>query len=556
MEMIQSFLHQSVGFLIPLVILLGALIFVHELGHFLVAKYYKVKVEVFSLGFGKKLIQYKHGDTVYCLSLIPFGGYVKMYGENPADDISEENKKVSFLHKPVGQRIAIVLAGPLMNLLFAFVLFSAIAEIGDLKALPVVGQVQPYTEVAEFGIQPGDKILSVNGDAIANWDEYKLKINSAASDTVTINYENYLTEETKSVSLKLKTIKNPNILSFKDTVRTVDGLDIVTFGTSIGVADLNSSAFKSGLRTGDRIVKFQDKEVSRWYEIEKILAANTSLTLKLLVERTSAESKTPEEIEFILPSETVVTNLNAVGIERPDLYVGIISPGSAAEKAGLQVADKFIEINSKPLKYWNDLTNSISAYSKETGPLNVSILRNGKKETILITPAMLTQENPMTGKKEESLKIGVGPILTMVPPPTQAFPARSFSESILTGIEETNTWVVSTVVGFVRLFQNKVSAKSIGGPIMIGQIASESFKIGLVPFLKIMAIISINLFIINLLPIPVLDGGHLVLFTIEAVKGAPVSMRKVAIAQQIGFFLLLFLMVFAMFNDISRVLGS
>jgi regulator of sigma E protease len=463
---------------------------------------------------------------------------------------------VSFLHKPVGQRIAIVLAGPLMNLFFAFILFFAIAHIGDVKALPVIGQVQPYTESFEKGLRAGDKILTVNGQAIPHWDAYKAAIDSAPSDVVSITYSEYATASEKSTELKLKTIENPNILSLKDTVRTVDGLDAIAIGTTVGISDLNSLAFKSGLRTADRILKIQDTEVNRWFEVEKIVRENTSQSLKLSVERAAADAKVPETLEFIIPNEQAITDLSTIGIERPDLYIGIISPGSAAEKAGLKIGDKFLSINSMPLVHWVDLTNNIKTYKKETGPLQVQIIREGQKQNVTIEPAMLAQENPLTGKTEESLKIGVGPVLTMAPPPTEAFPVTSIADGFTVGIQETNTWVVSTVVGFLRLFQNKVSTKSIGGPIMIGQIASESFKIGLVPFLKIMAIISINLFIINLLPIPVLDGGHLVLFTIEAIKGAPVSLRKVAIAQQIGFFLLLFLMIFAMFNDISRVIGS
>jgi regulator of sigma E protease len=555
MEMIQSFLHQSIGFLIPLIILLGALIFVHELGHFLVAKYFGVKVEVFSLGFGKKLLQFKRGDTVYCISLIPFGGYVKMYGENPSEEVSEENKKVSFLHKPVGQRIAVVLAGPVMNLIFAFVLFFTIAKIGDQKALAIVGQVQPYTE-AHAILQPGDKVLSVNNDTIEHWEQYKAALDSAPSDSVEIKFQKNGSEEIKTAKLQLKTIENPNILSLKERIRTIDGIDVIAIGTSVGVGNIESAAYKSGLRTGDRIVKFQDKDIARWYELEAIARTNTSTSLKFIVERTTADSKTPESLEFILPSEQVVTDLSTIGIEKPDLYVGVISPDSAADKAGLKIGDKFVKINHVTLTHWVDLTNNVKTYSKETGPLNIKILRDGKELDLAITPSILAQENPLTGKTEESLKIGVGPVMTMAPPLTEAFPAKSLLEGFRTGIHETNTWVVSTAVGFVRLFQNRVSTKSIGGPIMIGQIASESFKIGLIPFLKIMAIISINLFLINLLPIPVLDGGHLVLFTIEAIKGAPVSLKKVAIAQQIGFFILLFLMIFAMFNDISRVLGS
>jgi len=150
--------------------------------------------------------------------------------------------------------------------------------------------------------------------------------------------------------------------------------------------------------------------------------------------------------------------------------------------------------------------------------------------------------------------MGVITAMTVAPPYTFIERTSNPAEAIATGFSKTLYWTKATVMSFVRLIQNKVSAKSIGGPIMIGQLASRTFEIGVSPFMKIMAIISINLFVLNLLPIPILDGGHLVFYTIEAIKGAPLSMRKMEIAQQVGLVLLLALMVFAFVNDVTRLL--
>ena len=147
---------------LPFVILLGLLVFVHELGHFLVARMCGVRVEVFSLGFGKKLISWKYGDTTYCVSLIPLGGFVKMFGEQGSEHIlTDEDKKVAYSHKTPWQRIAIVLAGPLMNFFFAVAVFSAIAQVGELTRAATVAAVKPGSEAARAGFKAGDKILKI-----------------------------------------------------------------------------------------------------------------------------------------------------------------------------------------------------------------------------------------------------------------------------------------------------------------------------------------------------------------------------------------------------------
>ncbi|MBX9767285.1 MAG: RIP metalloprotease RseP, partial [Bdellovibrionales bacterium] len=213
MEIIVGFLQQGFQFVFALVVLLGILVFVHEMGHFLVAKYFGVRVEVFSLGFGKKLYKRKYGDTEYCLSLIPLGGYVKMYGDDPTADVPENMKKVSFLHKPVGQRIWIVLAGPLMNLFFAILLFSLIAVVGEEMPKPIAGDISPMTEAAKAGFESGDLIQKINGTPVKTWDEFKKILHSIGEGTAKISVERFATKEVKEISAPTKMIPNDNVLS-------------------------------------------------------------------------------------------------------------------------------------------------------------------------------------------------------------------------------------------------------------------------------------------------------------------------------------------------------
>ena len=567
-ESISGILTQGFYYIVPLIILLGMLIFIHELGHFLVARWCGVKVEVFSLGFGKKLFQFQRGDTVYCLSAIPFGGYVKMYGEDPRADIPEEQKRVSFSHKNVWQRIAVVLAGPLMNLFFAAFLFWALAQIGEKQPAAVVGQLTPASMADQLGFKLGDSILKVNDIEPRSFIEFRNYIESKELGTnFKVSLKNHASQEVRDIEFQSVLVNNPNIMSLDKQVPGIDGLDIVPQASSVGIieqiAAQESPAYKAGLRTGHYIVSINGKEISRFYELETaIAAADTTQELKLQVQILSDKGEKESEYTASLswPSNFVASNvtekLKALGIENPELYASSISPDSASAKAGLEVGDRILSINNSSLNHWRDLTSMVQSYKEGDAAFDV-LVRRGKEELVLkMTPSVLSFTNPITGKEEKSMKIGMGTAMAMAAPELSLFKARNFSESIDLGIGSTIEWTKNTVLSFVKLFQNEVSAKSIGGPIMIGQLASESFKMGLASFLKIMAIISINLFVLNLLPVPVLDGGHLLFYTIEVIRGAPLSLKKLEVAQQMGMVLLLGLMVFALFNDISRVIGG
>lgn len=552
MEAIIGYIHQGFSFIIPLIILLGLLIFVHELGHFLVAKYFGVRVETFSLGFGKKIFKYKRGDTEYCISLFPLGGYVKMFGDDPTAEVSESEKQFAFNYKPVGQRIGVVLAGPFMNFFFAILLFSLIALVGEETIQPKLGDVPQNSQAYADGFRPGDTILKIDDQPIETWEQVQAQIEEKPDRNLNFVVQRDSSSDLEKITAKTKLAPNKNILSSEDYVGEIDGLGFASSAATIGINSENSAAYKAGLRTGDQIVAVDGKDILRFKELATAIEASPGSNVSLKVQPAD-EKKEAYTIEISKTKAGPLELLTSFGIESSDLYVSKVMEKSAAEKAGMKEGDRIVSINDKPVSSWQEIVSAIQAYAPGDKALTVAIKRDGKAEKVEITPELIDQASP-TGKSKQVYALGVVTAMSVAPPYTFKVKTSNPAKAIKIGAVKAVYWTKATIMSFVRLIQNKVSAKSIGGPIMIGQLASKTFEIGISPFMKIMAIISINLFVLNLLPVPILDGGHLLFYVIEAIKGAPLSMRKMEIAQQVGLVLLLALMVFAFVNDITRLL--
>ncbi|MGB6012767.1 MAG: RIP metalloprotease RseP [Desulfobacterales bacterium] len=348
-----------------LVIVLGVLIFFHELGHFLVARLLGVGVETFSLGFGPKMIGKKIGITDYRISAIPLGGYVKMVGEQPDADLDPADIPLSFTHKNVFKRILIVAAGPFFNLLLALIIFYGIFQISGMLILkPSIGEVNEGTPAYRTGLKKGDLVVSIDGVKISTWEDMAKMITTSKGKTLSIS------------------------VIHSNSMRVVD----------------------------------------------------------------------------VTPEPKIFKNIFNEDIER--YVIGVTASG-----------DFF------------------------TKDLNVF---------------------------------------------------QALSQSFI----QTYQITALTIKGVVKLFQGTVSPKTLGGPIMIAQMAGQEARAGVVNFIFFIALISINLAILNFLPIPVLDGGHLLFFFVEAVTGRPVSIKIREIAQQAGIFVLILLMIYVFYNDIARVFLS
>jgi regulator of sigma E protease len=564
MESFVNLLQGLIAGTVPTIILLGLLIFVHELGHFLVAKYYKVRVEVFSLGFGPKLFKFKRGDTVYAISLIPLGGYVKMFGDDPTAEVSSEQRPYSFIHKPVAQRIAVVLAGPLMNLLFALILFGAIAKVGETALAPKIGDVDPQTAAYAAGFRSGDTVVNVGGQNVRTWDDFEKTVESSADKALGVQVTRADSGETANLQATPKLVKNKNILSWDRQIGEIEGLQYLSRASIVGVRTPESPAGKSGLLTGDIVQSINGTKITKWRELQQVVEKNSgAATLEMEVERGALDETKKEtsaqKITIAVPADVkgkpAAEVLQALGLEFPDLYLGRVEKKSPAEEGGLKKGDRIVAIDGKPVNTFEEVTTSIRSYGQThkdgKSPLAVGVLREGKEVDLKVAPN-LNDAMTAQGKEEKAFKVG---IMNMGAPAQPTTFELSFSNPIeiaTRAAAQTWKWTSLTVLSFVRLFQAEVSPKNIGGFLSIGKMANKSFQIGLSAFLNVMAIISINLFILNLLPVPVLDGGHLVFYSIEALRGAPLSMRKMEIAQQVGLVLLLALMVFALFNDVTR----
>ncbi len=561
MMSITNLLGQLYSNVVPFVVLLGILIFVHELGHFMVARFCGVRVEVFSLGFGKKLLSYKKGDTTYCLSLIPLGGYVKMFGEQPMKTneanesvpLSDDEQKVSFTHKNVWQRIAIVLAGPLMNFFFAILIFSFIAQIGEEARSPVIADVQKESAAAKMGLSPGDRIIEVGGVSVQSYEEFQKNLNLHKNSTVQATVET-IAKDKKTLSLDVAAIKNPNIFSGESMIGSIEGIETLARGTQVGVR-AGSTAEKLGFKIGDEITAIDSKKVARWDELEKYFAGvkeNSQGPVSFEVSRGSVEekNKSTEKIQVNLSDFTKDGSLGSFGIESSELYLEQVVKGSPAELAGLQRLDRIVSIGSTKIEKWEQVLNTIKSFDGKAA-LDLIVLRQGSALSKKITPSVTSQMTAL-GQEDKRFTIGIMPMVQFAQPEMTVVQTKSIFASLEKGYSRTIDISVMTVFSFVKLFQGEVSHKNIGGMISIGKAAKDSFELGLQSFLMTMGILSVSLFILNLLPIPVLDGGHLVFYFIEAIKGTPLSVKKMEVAQQIGFVLLMSLMVLALFNDFTK----
>jgi len=347
--------------IVSVIVLLGILIFVHELGHFLTAKYFRVGVLKFSLGFGRKIVGKKIGETEYLLSLIPLGGYVKLLGEAEGEILSAEEEKRSFIRQSVWKKMAIVVAGPLFNFLLAVVIFAAVYMIG----VPVL------------------------------------------------------------------------------------------------------------------------------------------------------------------------TN-----------QIGVVQKGGAADAAGMKVDDLVLKIDGVGVERWDKMAEMIN---KSDGKSLTFVIRRGGEDRELTIAPRLTKGRNIFGEETDNYRIGVGPAPKTVI--ARLNPLDACGESLK------QTWFITkmTFVSIYKIFEGVVSPKNLGGPILIAQMAAEQVKGGIVPFIFFMALLSINLGVLNLLPIPVLDGGHLFFYIIEAIRGREISTKWKERAQQVGFVLLIILMIFVMIMDIDRL---
>ncbi len=533
-------------YIVAFILLLGVLVLAHELGHFLAGRLMKVKIEAFSIGFGKPILRKKVGDTEYRLSIVPLGGYVKFYGDDPKSDkpIPQEMTPYLFNNQKVWKRAFIVFSGPLANFLLAVLVFCTVYFIGEPNVSTKLGYVEKTSVAFESGLREGDVIEAVNGTKVQTWTEMD-ELVSTKKDSVLLSVKR--DEKNIEVKVPLNNLIAKN--RYGETVHKeqIQGISPFKRSSLIGVDNSkNSIAYAQGLRTGDLVYKINTTEVNSWDEMQKALIDNKK-DATIYVKRAEKKGAKPKELELL------VKDTGKLVLKPAELFIsGFVGEDSPASKAGMQVGDMIYAVNNKQVLSFQSLQQLVDIAGRNSESLNVTVLRAGKLIELDITPALHDLKDEELGQKEKRYLLGVETNYYPGPVDQTKIIIRNPIKLIWAGIEKTAFWVWITAVGLVKLLTGAVSFKAVGGPLMIGKVAGDSLMMGFVYFFRIMAVISINLGVINLFPIPVLDGGHLVLYSIEAIRRKPLKERHIEIVQQVGFYLLIGLIVLSFYNDIIR----
>lgn len=516
------------------ILFLGPLVFFHELGHFLFARFFGVKVEVFSIGFGPKLFKYKYGDTEYALSLIPLGGYVKMFGDDPfkRDEISESERSQSFVFKGKWARFCIVAGGPFANFIMAYVLFFGILMSGEKIPEMRLGVIPETSTLYSHGIRTGDIVSRVNGKEIYNPSDMAVV---ADGDIKTIGVK----REGRPVEVPLG-MKGKDF--FKLIVKYPPGLQrpvIVSKDNGYFALSLNRSSvnWDQPLDTLHQYSKDGQLSLSLFKISENILGMD--------FDKDKVSAKYVKDLTLQISTRSdFLKELAKLNYRSLDLVVKSVNMKSAADLANLKQGDTIISLQGKPIYSFYDLRTTLQ--SIEASSINVGLWQNSKEIFISMVPKVTMQ-----GETKVKL-IGVYSAGLYLKPNYVHIPSSGFFSSLKSAWFRTAGAITQTLDGFKKLITAEVSFKAIGGPFTIGKVASDSFNTSLSYFFQLMALISVNLGVINLFPIPVLDGGHILFIILEVINRGPVSRRKMEIAQQFGLSILLMLMIGALFNDFTR----
>lgn len=548
-------------------IMIGVLVFFHELGHFLVAKAFDVKVLRFSIGMGPKLVGFEYGETEYVICALPLGGYVQMLGNEMADveALDEEDRGRALMHKPIWQRSLVILAGPVFNLILPILVFFFFGLTQTTAPPSLVGEVLAEAPAAQAGLEPGDRIVEINGSSVAYWHDILDAVADSPGEPLEFVWDRNGERMSATITPESRT-ETQDALGVLQTTRGQIGILLDTHGPTIAVTSPTSPAARAGLKTFDRIIQINGEDVGRYDEIEAAIQKNKGKPLDIVAMR-------PEKLDVDFGDyfsqdvfKATIPATDDAGLTKAELVLSEVKKDSAAWEAGLREGDRITKLDGAPQSSWYILVRTIhlaindKLLAREAGDedavtqgFEIEYIRDGVVQTTTLTPKVTkyTDEYQQDRYKRE---IGWASIYDTVKPDVIDFPVgQRVVYSAKLGVDK--TWEGISMVGrlFQRILEGKVSfSKQVGGPILVGELAARAGEAGIASFLWTMALLSINLGLFNLLPIPLLDGGQLALFAVEAVKRGPLSFRVRQITAYVGFVMIIMLMLLAFKNDIER----
>ncbi len=427
-------------------VLIGVMILIHELGHYWAARFFDVRIEAFSFGFGPRLFGFRRGETDFRFSAILFGGYVKMAGEQPGEEIGDDPR--AFLSKPRWQRVIIAAAGPIINILLAIALLAGLFMYSfpklPTKHSPMVAYLTPDGAAAKAGIKEGDRILEIDGKVDPDWEDVQMKEIAAASKSILVVVQ----------------------------------------------------------RNGERL----------------------SIPVTPVLDEKRG-------------------GIGWLGwMEEADIEIAAVGQGKPADLAGLKRGDLFVDVNGVSIRSTHKVNEVIRA--AEGKPVTIHYLRDGKP----LTTTVAALKEPVEGQERWMIGIALEPHVIM----TQLSMVGAVRESVRQNMNNA-TLIYKFLEGIA---ERRMSPKSLEGPIRIAKLSGDAARAGAGPFFGLMAMVSLNLAIFNLLPIPILDGGVILLLLVEMIMRRDLSMRVKEAVVRVGFVFLMVIVVFVLYNDLSKVLPA
>lgn len=654
--------------LVAFLVLLGVLITVHELGHFIVAKLSGVKVLTFSIGFGPKLVGFTRGETEYRLSMLPLGGYVRMYGDDITSDVPPEERHRAFLEKPVPVKMAIAVAGPVANLLLPIALFFGLSVGHEQVIEPVVGTVVADSAAARAGLRPGDRVVAVDGERVQTFTELASAVSTRPGQETTLTIERTIDGAPQRLSL----------IGTPQSVAGPSGAPIGRLGFTstralpLVMAATKSPAANAGIKPGDRILQVNGVDVvdmdQVWAVLDRLPASadvvltverqkereaaggpgtftdgavaegpaageKTTLTLTIpgaVVAPPPAPPQAPPPVVEIAVDDVVAQAEGSTEGPLEGAAEGAVegAPPGGVESEGLARESPAAPTSAPtpapivplaPLRFAvvnDELVGAVAEAQRRTETLAVDaaeaqrrrrglasmegVVRSVEPESPAALKGLLPQSHRVVAADGQAVTSAGGlseilgenidgihalglidaagapqiftlrlqpssrrvmaeqKVLGVVLTSTQGFASIgerevSVGQAAVKAVQATAGVVVAVVDGYVMLLTGKVGLNQLGGPIMLASIAGEAAENGLETFVGTMALLSVNLALLNLLPVPVLDGGHLLLFTIEGLRRRRLSVQARIRATKIGMIFVGALMVVALFNDLASV---
>jgi len=540
---------QSAGFtLLSFALVISVVVFFHELGHLLVGKAVGVRAVRFSIGFGPRLIGMRYGETEYRLSLLPLGGYVKFAGDNPYEEVAPEDRGRGFLEQPAWKKGLIAFAGPAANLILACVLFFVLAVTPHLDVAPRIGYVKPGSPAAQAGLRYADRIVAIDGEPVDGWSRLQEKIRAHAGEALILEIERAGTR--KAVRIVPAVHEETNLIETVKQGRI--GIAAAPRTAEITVVSPDSPAGRAGLKTFDKVVKLGGASVDDYEDLAaKLASSDQPLHLEVLRPReVAAPGGTLWSLEPVAVDVPAPARPGEYGVEASDLTLFAIEPGGAAEEASLRRGDRVLSVDGAPAILWTDEVES-ALRAAGTRPVQFAVRRDGREQVFSVVQH-LRKEPDETGVKHDVPDLGAAPDLNSFGNAERIQIRDSLAQGLAHATLGLSEVVRQQVLGIARIITGHISSRAIGGPLMIADVARRAAEAGWRELLITMSLISVVLGLMNLIPVPVLDGFHVLAAGIEAVRRRPLSVRFREIANVVGIALLLTLMLYAFRNDAMR----